>query len=83
MSAKKKKKTGEIEEQEVEFYWWEGKDLVPFFRAVYEYGPENIRISFNLKDRLLRIIPLGIGLKDGGETFNFSHPCPPFCGNGD
>ena len=66
------------------YFWWEGKDLSPFFARVQELGTDNVRIQFDPHTQLLKIVPLGVSVRDNGdETFNWSHPCPPFCGNGD
>ena len=69
------------DKKKVEYFWWEGKDLAPFFATVQELGAENVRIQFNPHTKLLKIVPIGEGLRNGVTTYNFSHPCTPDCGD--
>ena len=79
--------------KKVDYWWWDGKDLAPFFQRVQELGSDNVRIRFNPETELLYVQPVetldltpeeseATGKEPGVTTFNFSHPCPPDCGNG-
>jgi hypothetical protein len=69
--------------------WWNGEDLIPFFKRVDELGAKNVRIEYDLKSTLLWIKPKNGGdgktlkkgpqVKNGGEPFNDAHVCPPIC----
>ena len=70
--------------KKVDYWWWEGVDLAPMFQRVQELGTDNVRIQFNPHEELLYVIPTGdTADKRGITTFNYSHICPPDCGNGD
>jgi hypothetical protein len=70
---------------EVNYHWFEGKDLKDFFEAVEDHGAENVRIraypGLNEKgypDLHLEVVPHNPE-EDCGLPFNCSHPCPPDC----
>ena len=69
--------------KKVDYWWWEGVDLAPFFQKVQELGTNNVRIQFDPHEELLKIVPVGESAMEKSEpmTFNWSHPCPPDCGD--
>lgn len=69
--------------KKVDYWWWDGVDLAPFFQRVQELGTDNVRIQFDPHAELLSVIPTKeTGDKRGITTFNWSHPCPPDCPGG-
>ena len=67
--------------KKVDYWWWEGRDLAPFFEHVQRLGTDNVQIRFDPHEELLQVIPTGATEAKGGvKTFNWSHPCPPDCG---
>ncbi|MCK5316336.1 MAG: hypothetical protein KAJ55_00400 [Anaerolineales bacterium] len=66
-----------------EYVWWHGRDLKEFFGKVQELGLNNVRIKFDMKTHDLFILGDEDDMRKGGpKPYNFSHICPPDCGNG-
>lgn len=71
------------------YYWWNGIDLKPLWEQVERYGGlAKVRIELHpgidemgIPDAWFMVVPLE-GTKDPGfRPLNFSHTCPPDCGD--
>jgi hypothetical protein len=68
------------------YFWWHGKDIVGFFNEVLAAGAENVsievRFSDDGKEAFLHVVDYGAETESHHGGYNFSHLCPPDCGNG-